>query len=709
MMGSGDIKPLKAIMKGYSKLAAIQLTIITFTISLVVFITAFYFHVNSNVTASFEGMRSYLAQNISIDKLETMRQLNSLLKADNILGYWIQDLSNNEIVNEKVLIDNLDINEASSEHVTLVNGSIIIFKKFILNSANKKDSFNITIASNLTYLPFFISLIFSIILSSIFYLLIIKRFAYISKKVSSSISAIIPFISNPDQDDRLDELNNFYTSIYEINYLKDAIIDFTLKLKESEKKLLEQEKEVALSKLARQVHHNLQHDLLTLNRITRDVSSKISLEQRNLLRGCINSVIDTVNNLKTDNKSSLLHSSSKNTYLNMMLEYLVSRLRTNWKTENVEILYSVEQATQGMFVNMAPHVLSSIVSNIVKNAIEACKPMGKDYVAQIIISLIHDSTACKILIRDNGIGISSEIKDRIFDEGFSHNKQNGSGIGLSHAKQVLERARGAIEVSSEAGKGSTFTLTIPLAQRPKWYIDRILVKHKAGIIVIDDEYKYYKSLKERFDDAGITSHYFSSKEHFETSLKNLLYPLRDYIIIVDYEFTGQRYDGFEIIAGHCLFDNAIMMTNMADEQHIMDKCKELEISLIPKKLGDSIIIEKAKRCPDHLKINFLDDDNSILNILKKDAKLYGLKANFFSDAQEMVRKVKENKDRDAIFFIDFSLNKTTGDVVTTELFELGFNNLHILTGYDVCDLPPMYNVKSISNKGFPRGILDTYL
>jgi len=80
---------------------------------------------------------------------------------------------------------------------------------------------------------------------------------------------------------------------------------------------------------------------------------------------------------------------------------------------------------------------------------------------------------CLIEVRDTGSGIPSAVLSRIFDPFFTTNREGeGTGLGLSVSLGIVERHGGKILVDSEVGKGSTFTLCIPVS-RERSLLERV--------------------------------------------------------------------------------------------------------------------------------------------------------------------------------------------------------------------------------------------
>lgn len=104
--------------------------------------------------------------------------------------------------------------------------------------------------------------------------------------------------------------------------------------------------------------------------------------------------------------------------------------------------------------------LRVILSNIVGNAI-AFQDASK-LKKEISLSLRIAKDYAEFEVRDNGIGMSSDVQSKIFDLFFRGSQQSaGCGVGLYIVKEVLDKMGGDIRVFSSPGKGSTFSFTIP--------------------------------------------------------------------------------------------------------------------------------------------------------------------------------------------------------------------------------------------------------
>lgn len=100
--------------------------------------------------------------------------------------------------------------------------------------------------------------------------------------------------------------------------------------------------------------------------------------------------------------------------------------------------------------------LEEVFLNLLRNAKEAIETEGN-----ITLSATRKKDTLTIKISDNGCGIPEDHIDSIF-EPFKTYKQGGTGLGLSLSKRIIEAHNGTISVASEVGKGTSFTIKLPI-------------------------------------------------------------------------------------------------------------------------------------------------------------------------------------------------------------------------------------------------------
>jgi len=105
-----------------------------------------------------------------------------------------------------------------------------------------------------------------------------------------------------------------------------------------------------------------------------------------------------------------------------------------------------------------PSRLISVFINMLRNASQAIEGTG-----EITIETLRAGDDIEIKFTDTGRGIAPENLDKLFDRGFTTKSlDEGTGLGLSICKEIMEKHHGKIEVESQVGKGTTFTITLPI-------------------------------------------------------------------------------------------------------------------------------------------------------------------------------------------------------------------------------------------------------
>lgn len=102
--------------------------------------------------------------------------------------------------------------------------------------------------------------------------------------------------------------------------------------------------------------------------------------------------------------------------------------------------------------------MRAAIVNLLRNAKEACQPGD-----QVILSLRREGQEVVLRIADTGSGMPPEIRARAFEPYFSTKKQ-GTGLGLPTVKRIVDGHGGKIELDSEPGRGTQFTIRLPVRE-----------------------------------------------------------------------------------------------------------------------------------------------------------------------------------------------------------------------------------------------------
>jgi signal transduction histidine kinase len=108
-----------------------------------------------------------------------------------------------------------------------------------------------------------------------------------------------------------------------------------------------------------------------------------------------------------------------------------------------------------------PSQLNQVIMNILTNSIQAMEK-GK---GKLFIQTISSAIGIKIIIKDNGKGMSREVKEHMFEPFYTTKEVGqGTGLGLSISYGIIEKHNGNIDVISESGKGTEFIISLPKTQ-----------------------------------------------------------------------------------------------------------------------------------------------------------------------------------------------------------------------------------------------------
>jgi len=173
--------------------------------------------------------------------------------------------------------------------------------------------------------------------------------------------------------------------------------------------------------------------------------------------GRLNSISSDLLTL-SDLESGVIPGQPERVSIREVLETAIRTVEAEAATVGVKIETGV---VEDVFVIGYKFRLEQALTNLLANAVKFNRPGG-----EVRASAIKEDHRVRVAISDTGIGIPLQETSRIFERFYRVDKARsrqvgGTGLGLSIVKHVTEAMSGSIEVSSQLGKGSTFTITLP--------------------------------------------------------------------------------------------------------------------------------------------------------------------------------------------------------------------------------------------------------
>ena len=205
--------------------------------------------------------------------------------------------------------------------------------------------------------------------------------------------------------------------------------------------------------------------------------------------------------------------------LSDVLHQTAENLRELYRNKPVSLILEIEEELNKPVLG-DPHRIRQIVTNLIGNAY---KFTHKGHVKLEARFSESQGQNCRAVIKviDSGIGIRKEKQKEIFREftqaeGDIEKKYGGYGLGLTISKKLASLLGGSIQLQSQEGKGSTFTLELPLEISEIAVVtqkEKLIRRSKPfSILIIDDDTSLLQLLKEVCTELGIKAHTFSDFE-----------------------------------------------------------------------------------------------------------------------------------------------------------------------------------------------------
>ncbi len=256
--------------------------------------------------------------------------------------------------------------------------------------------------------------------------------------------------------------------------LEDRVEQKTTELKRAHEHVLHVERMASIGKMAAVVAHEVNNPLsgiLTYAKLLRKWigTGQTEHEKRGEAIECLDLIAtesrrcgDLIKNLLSLSRTAPLNMQA--TDLNVVIDRCLLLVRHQLELAGIELQLNLQANLP--LVSCDPAQMEQVFIALIMNAIDAMPKGGTLWLENRLIH-VKDEAEIEIRVRDDGTGIAPDIMPHIF-EPFMTTKEDGhgTGLGLAIARGILERHQGRIEVESELGQGTTFTVTIP-SQAPE--------------------------------------------------------------------------------------------------------------------------------------------------------------------------------------------------------------------------------------------------
>ena len=220
------------------------------------------------------------------------------------------------------------------------------------------------------------------------------------------------------------------------------------------KEELTREKITVLNKFASVASHDLKNPLSSMKNIAYYFSNSVKIEGEvpNKMLKMLASEVDRMNNMIVE----LLDSTRVKQLSKISCDLNVPINETVEKHKKDKFVFDVN--LQQLQINADPERIKQVFSSIIQNAKDAMPDGGS-----ITIKTHRSANEAIIEISDTGAGMDENALEKCFDPMFSTKTTRALGMSLTVSKQIVDMHGGSIKAESSAGKGSKFTVTLPLA------------------------------------------------------------------------------------------------------------------------------------------------------------------------------------------------------------------------------------------------------
>lgn len=182
------------------------------------------------------------------------------------------------------------------------------------------------------------------------------------------------------------------------------------------------------------------------------------------------------------------------------VEFIQPHLITVAQGLGVTVQLFSRPSPQPVMVSGQSSALREVLVNLILNALEAMPAGG-----EVTIETARDGAWIVLRVSDTGVGMTEEVRARVFTPFFTTKSAGSTGLGLSSAKDLVASHGGTISVASQQGRGTTFTIILPSAESrpdPAGAASEPALRSGLRVLVVDDQREFRDILGEFLGGLG---------------------------------------------------------------------------------------------------------------------------------------------------------------------------------------------------------------
>jgi signal transduction histidine kinase len=258
----------------------------------------------------------------------------------------------------------------------------------------------------------------------------------------------------------------FSTHEYITSKLTAELLEQEKRLKEEYENIQKQKLQLEIGDLALQVAHDIRSPLAALESIMNTFIStssdgEIAKDSLKRINGIANTLLE---------KGRSKHRHQEVIEIHKLVQLIIQSKKFEYPKRN--IVFKSDSSDAKVFVNEL--MFENVLSNFINNAFEASNETD-----DVIIHLESVGKMVQLTVADKGIGISTELLQKLGKEKISLNKDSGNGVGIYLAVQTINQWGGNVQINSELNKGTTFVITLPNFKN--------IINNEAVVLLDNDE------------------------------------------------------------------------------------------------------------------------------------------------------------------------------------------------------------------------------